>query len=80
MKHGLKAFYFFCFVLFDFCHPEPNTPGEEGLVLFYRVQLVGGGVAPLAWKLFLGVFARTGTRDVDVAAAEVAAALQGGRG
>lgn len=80
MKQGLKDFFVCLFVCKDSCHPESNTPGQEGLVLFYRVQLVGGGVTSLAWKLFLGVFARTGTRDVDVAAAEVAAALQGGRG
>lgn len=78
MKHELN--FFVVGVCKDFCHPEANTPGQEGLVLFYRVQLIGGGVASLAWKLFLGVFTRTGTWDVDVAAAEVAAALQGGRG
>lgn len=64
----------------DCCHPILNTPGQEGLVLFYCVQFVGGGVTSLAWQLPLGVVTCTGTRDVDVTATEVAAALQGRRG
>lgn len=53
------------------------APGEEGLVLLDRVQFVGGGVASFTRHLLSGVFACTGTRDVDVTAAEMAAALQG---
>jgi len=49
-------------------------------VLLYCVQFVGGGVTSLAWQLLLGVVTRTSTRDVDVTATEVAAALQGRRG
>lgn len=49
-------------------------------MLFYCVHFVGGGVASLAWQLSLVVVACAGTGDVDVTAAEVAAALQGGRG
>lgn len=69
-----------CQRFFFFYHPTLNTPGQEGLVLFYCVHFVGGGVASLAWQLSLVVVACAGTGDVDVAAAEVAAALQGGRG
>lgn len=53
------------------------SPGEEGLVLSDGVELVGGGVAPLAGQLFLGVVL-TAAGDVDVAAAQVSAALQVG--
>lgn len=52
-----------------------DTPGEEGLVLLDSIQLVGRRIAPLTWKLPLGVLTSAGARDVDVAAAEVAAAL-----
>lgn len=54
------------------------APGEEGLVLLDRVQFVGGRVAPFARQLLFGVIAGAGAGDVDVAPAEVAAALQGG--
>lgn len=64
----------------DFCVPAANAPGEEGLVLLECVQFVGGGVAPFARQLLLGVIACSGTGDVDVTAAEMAAALQGRRG
>ena len=67
-------------IVLDFGLPTLNTPGEEGLVLFYGVQLVGGGVAPLTGQLSLGVVCWAGPRDVDIAPAQVAAALQGGRG
>lgn len=62
------------------CLPAANAPGEEVLVLLDGVQFVGGGVASFARQLLLGVIAYAGTRDVDVAPAEVAAALQGRRG
>lgn len=61
----------------DFCLPAVNAPGEEGLVLLDRVQFVGGGVASFARQLLFGVIACTGTGDVDVTPAEMAAALQG---
>lgn len=54
-----------------------HVPGQERLMLSDGVQLVGGRVTSLAWQLSLGVFTRTGARDVDVATTEVAAALQG---
>lgn len=57
-----------------------NTPGKEGLVLFYCVQFISGGIASLAWQLSFGVFACTGTRYVNVTAAEMAASLQSRRG
>lgn len=57
-----------------------NAPGEKGLVLLDRVQFVGGGVASFARQLLFGVVACTGTGDVDVTPAEMAAALQGRRG
>lgn len=57
-----------------------NAPGQEGLVLFDRVQFVGGGVTSLAWQLSLGVVTCASTRDVYVTATEVTAALQGRRG
>lgn len=44
------------------------------------VQLVRGRVAALARQLPLGVVGPRAARDVDVAAAEVAAAFQGRRG
>lgn len=43
------------------------------------VQLVGGGVAALARQLLLGVVGPRAARDVDVAAAQVAAAFEGRR-
>ena len=57
-----------------------HLPGQEGVVLFDGVHLVGGGIAPLAGQRFLGVVGGGGARagDVDVAAAEVAAGLQAG--
>lgn len=61
----------------DFRLAAVDAPGEEGLVLLDRVQFVGGGVASFTRHLLSGVFARTGTRDVDVTAAEIAAAIQG---
>lgn len=64
----------------DVCHLTRNTPGQEGLVLFYCVQFVGGGVASLAWQLSLVVIANAGSRNVYVTATEVAAALQRRRG
>lgn len=59
--------------------PQTNTPGQESLVLLYRVQLVRGGVASFARQLSLGVVTRTGTWNINVAATEVAAPLQGWR-
>lgn len=56
------------------------APGQEGLVVLDGVQLVGGGVAALARQLPLGVVGPRAAGDVDVAPAEVAAALQGRRG
>lgn len=56
--------------------PAVDGPGEEGLVLLDRVQFVGGGVASFAGHLLSAVLACSGTRDVDVTAAEMAAALQ----
>lgn len=56
-----------------------DTPGQESLVLLYGVQLVGGRVTSLPRQLSLGVVACAGTWDIDVAATEVAAALQGWR-
>lgn len=56
------------------------SPGQEGLVMFDGVQLVRGRVAALAWELPLGVVGPRAARDVDVAAAEVAASLEGRRG
>lgn len=53
-----------------------HTPGQKGLVLFYRVYFIGGGVTSLAWQLSLGVVACAGSRDVYITATEVAAALQ----
>lgn len=49
-------------------------------MVFNGVQLVGGRIAALAWKLPLGVVGPRAARDVDVAPAEVAAAFQGRRG
>lgn len=49
-------------------------------MLFDRVQFVGGGVAPLAWQLPLHFVPHAGTRNINVTAAEVAAALQRWRG
>lgn len=48
-------------------------------MLLYGVQLVGGRVTSLPRQLSLGVVARAGTWDIDVAATEVATALQGWR-
>lgn len=83
MEQGLSVFFYLIFSILQvwiFCHSIHNTPGQEGLVLLYCVHFVGGGVTPLAWQLPLGVITRTGTRDVDVTTAEVAAALQSWRG
>lgn len=44
------------------------------------VQLVGGGVAALTRELFLGVVGPRAAWDVDVAAAQMAASLEGRRG
>lgn len=78
---GMRVLFWRVFHLacLNFCQCKHNTPGQEGLVLLYCVQLVGGGVASLTWQLPLGVVTCTGTWDVDVTAAEVAAALQGRR-
>lgn len=51
-------------------------PGQEGLVLLNGVQLIGGRVAPLAGQLPFGVLGAVAVRDVNVAAAEMPAALQ----
>lgn len=48
--------------------------------MFDGVQLVRGGVAALAWKLSLWVVGPRAARDVDVAAAEMAASFKGRRG
>lgn len=48
--------------------------------MFDGVQLIRGGVAALAWKLFLGVIWPRAARDVDIAAAEMAASFKGRRG
>lgn len=79
MRTDFSSFFFYLPGK-DLCHPTLNTPRQEGLVLFYCVHFVGGGVTSLAWQLSLGVVTCAGTRDVDVAATEVAAALQGWRG
>lgn len=47
-------------------------------MLLDRVQFAGGRVASFARQLLFGVIAGAGAGDVDVAPAEVAAALQGG--
>lgn len=49
-------------------------------MVFDGVQLVRGRVAALAWKLSLGVVGPRAARDVDVAAAEMAASFEGRRG
>lgn len=77
-EQGLTSLFFS--PVMDFGHLTLNTPGQESLVLFYGVQFVGGRVTSLAWQLPFGVVTCTGTRDVDVTATEVAAALQGRRG
>lgn len=56
------------------------VPGQEGLVMLDGVQLVCGRVATLARKLSLGIVGARAARDVDVAAAQVTASLQGRRG
>lgn len=49
-------------------------------MVFDGVQLVRGGVAAFAWKLLLGVVRPRAVRDVNVAAAEMAASFEGWRG
>lgn len=56
-----------------------NVPGQKGLVLFYGVQFISGGITSLAWHLSLGVVSGACPGDVNVAATELAAALQGRR-
>lgn len=49
-------------------------------MVFDGVQLVRGGVTAFAWKLLLGVVRPRAVRDVNVAAAEMAASFKGRRG
>lgn len=63
-------------ISFKFC----VSPGQEGLVVLDGVQFIRGRVAALARKLLLGVVGPRAVRDVNVTAAEVAAAFEGRRG
>lgn len=58
------------------CNRVSGSPGQEGLVLFDGVELVGGGVTAFAGQLFFGVVRTAGTRNVYITAAEVPTALQ----
>lgn len=58
------------------CDRVSGSPGQEGLVLFDGVELVGGGVAAFAGQLFFGVVRTAGARNVYITAAEVPTALQ----
>lgn len=52
-----------------------GSPGQEGLVLFDGVQLVGRGVAAFPGQLFFGVVWTAGTWNVYITTAEVPTSL-----